>query len=199
MPDKRSIDPATIEMLEIAEAEGISTAFSRAAEMKPCPIGNKGACCKVCSMGPCRLTKEGQRGICGATKETVAARNLVRMIASGAAAHSDHGRDMALTLLATAEGDAPDYQIRDVPKLLEVAQLLGINTEGLETMEIAKQVAEAALAEFGRQKGEIVYLQRAPKKRQEIWHKLGIAPRGIDREIVTHCPGGRLGGLDALD
>jgi len=184
MPDKRSIDPATIEMLEIAEAEGISTAFSRAAEMKPCPIGNKGACCKVCSMGPCRLTKEGQRGICGATKETVAARNLVRMIASGAAAHSDHGRDMALTLLATAEGDAPDYQIRDVPKLLEVAQLLGINTEGLETMEIAKQVAEAALAEFGRQKGEIVYLQRAPKKRQEIWHKLGIAPRGIDREIV---------------
>ena len=184
MPDKRSIDPAVNEMLEIADAEGISTAFSRAENLKPCPIGNKGACCKVCSMGPCRLTKEGQRGICGATRETVAARNLVRMIAAGAAAHSDHGRDMALTLLATAEGDAPDYEIRDVPKLLEVAQLLGINTEGLETMEIAKEVAEVALAEFGRQKGEILYLQRAPKKRQEIWHKLGIAPRGIDREIV---------------
>ncbi|HUT16484.1 MAG TPA: anaerobic carbon-monoxide dehydrogenase catalytic subunit [Anaerolineae bacterium] len=184
MPEKRSIDPAVSEMLEIADAEGTSTAFSRAEKMKPCPIGNKGACCRNCSMGPCRLTKEGQVGVCGATIETVAARNLVRMVASGASAHSDHGRDMALTLLAAAEGEAPDYQIRDEQKLLEVAQLLGVKTEGRETIQIAKEVAEKALLEFGRQKGEIVYLQRAPKKRQEIWHKCGIAPRGIDREIV---------------
>jgi len=184
MANERSIDPAVVEVLEIAEAEGISTAFSRAAKMKPCPIGHKGACCKNCSMGPCRLTKEGQRGICGATIETVAARNLVRMIAAGASAHSDHGRDMALTLLAAAEGEAPDYQIRDEKKLLEVAKLLGVKTGDRETMEIAKDVAEAALSQFGQQQGEIIYLHRAPKKRQEIWHKLGIAPRGIDREIV---------------
>jgi len=184
MTNEKTIDPAVAEVMEIAEAEGISTAFSRAAKMKPCPIGHKGACCKNCSMGPCRLTKEGQRGICGATIETVAARNLVRMIAGGASAHSDHGRDMALTLLAAAEGEAPDYQIRDVNKLLEVAQLLGVKAEGRETMEIAKDVAEAALVEFGRQQGEIVYLRRAPQKRQEIWHKMGIAPRGIDREVV---------------
>jgi len=184
MANEKTIDPAVAEMLEIAEAEGISTAFSRAAKMKPCPIGHKGACCKNCSMGPCRLTKEGQRGICGATIETVAARNLIRMIAGGASAHSDHGRDMALTLLAAAEGEAPDYQIRDVQKLLEVAQLLGVKTESRETMEIAKEVAEAALGEFGRQQGEILYLRRAPNKRQEIWRKAGIIPRGIDREVV---------------
>lgn len=184
MAKERSIDPAACEILEITEAEGISTAFSRAEAMKPCPIGHKGACCKNCSMGPCRLTKEGQRGICGATIETVAARNLVRMIAAGASAHSDHGRDMALTLLAAAEGEAPDYEIRDVNKLLEVAQLLGVKTEGRETMEIAKDVAEAALAQFGQQQGEIIYLQRAPEKRQEVWRKVGIAPRGIDREVV---------------
>jgi carbon-monoxide dehydrogenase catalytic subunit len=135
-------------------------------------------------MGPCRLVKEGQTGICGATIETVAARKLARMIAAGAAAHSDHGRDMALTLLAAAEGEAPDYEIRDGNKLLEVAELLGVATKGRETMEIAKEVAERALAEFGQQKGELIYLQRAPKKRQEIWRKLGIAPRGIDREVV---------------
>jgi len=184
MANEKTIDPAVTEMLEITEAEGISTAFSRAAEMKPCPIGHKGACCRNCSMGPCRLVKPGQRGICGATTETVAARNLVRMIAGGASAHSDHGRDMALTLLAAAKGEAPDYQIRDVQKLLEVAQLLGVKTEGRETMEIATEAAEAALTEFGRQQGEIIYLQRAPRKRQEIWHKAGIAPRGIDREVV---------------
>jgi carbon-monoxide dehydrogenase catalytic subunit len=171
-------------MLKVCEDEGITTAFDRADQMKPCPIGNKGACCKHCAMGPCRLTKEGQVGICGATIDTVAARNFARMVASGSAAHSDHGRDMALTLLAAATGEAPDYQIRDSHKLLSVAPFLGVATEGRPMLDIAKEVAEKALVEFGRQTGEIVYLHRAPKKRQEIWHKLGIAPRGIDREVV---------------
>ncbi len=184
MANEKTIDPAVAEMLEIAEAKGISTAFSRAAKMKPCPIGHKGACCKNCSMGPCRLTKEGQRGICGATRETVAARNFARMIAGGASAHSDHGRDMALTLLAAAEGAAPDYKIRDQEKLKEVAELLDVPTKGRDTMEIAKDVAEVALAQVGNQKGEILYLKRAPKRRQEVWRKAGVAPRGIDREVV---------------
>ncbi len=184
MIDRKSIDPAVCEMLKVCEDEGITTAFDRADQMKPCPIGNKGACCKHCAMGPCRLTKEGQVGICGATIDTVAARNFARMVASGSAAHSDHGRDMALTLLAAATGEAPDYQIRDSHKLLSVAPFLGVATEGRPMLDIAKEVAEKALVEFGRQTGEIVYLHRAPKKRQEIWHKLGIAPRGIDREVV---------------
>ncbi len=184
MTNNKTIDPTIKAMLEISEAEGISTAFSRAAAMKPCPIGHKGACCGNCSMGPCRLVKEGQTGICGATIETVAARNFARMIAAGASAHSDHGRDMALTLLAAAEGEAPDYTVRDVNKLLEVAELLDVPTKDRETMEIAKDVAESALAQFGQQKGEILYLKRAPKKRQEVWRRAGIAPRGIDREVV---------------
>jgi carbon-monoxide dehydrogenase catalytic subunit len=184
MIDKKSIDPAVCEMLEVCADEGITTAFDRAEQMKPCPIGNKGACCKHCAMGPCRLTKEGQVGICGATIDTVAARNFARMVASGSSAHSDHGRDMALTLLAAATGEAPDYQIRDPHKLLGIAPFLGVATEGRPILDVAKEVAEKALAEFGRQTGEIVYLRRAPKKRQEIWHNLGIAPRGIDREVV---------------
>ena len=184
MTNNKTIDPTVKTMLEFAEAEGISTAFSRAAAMKQCPIGSKGACCGNCSMGPCRLVGKHDRGICGATRETVAARNFVRMIAGGASAHSDHGRDMALTLLAAAEGEAPDYTIRDVNKLLEVAELLDVPTKDRETMEIAKEVAEAALAQIGNQRGEILYLKRAPKKRQEVWRRAGIAPRGIDREVV---------------
>jgi carbon-monoxide dehydrogenase catalytic subunit len=135
-------------------------------------------------MGPCRLVGKHERGICGATRETVAARNLARMIAAGASAHSDHGRDMALTLLAAAEGEAPDYEIRDVNKLLEVAELLGVSTGDRATDEIARDVALKALDQFGQQRGEILYLKRAPKKRQEVWHRAGIAPRGIDREVV---------------
>ena len=184
MAQARSIDPAVCEILELAETQGIKTSFSRADEMKPCPIGSDGRCCKNCAMGPCRLVKPGQVGICGATLETVAARNLARAIATGAAAHSDHGRDVALTLLAAATGEAPDYQIRDVDKLLRVARYLNVETKGREINDIAKEVAEVALAEFGRQNGELTYVSRAPQKRQEIWHKLKIAPRGIDREVV---------------
>ncbi len=105
---KRSVDPTAIEILEWPVCQEVSTAFSRAEAMKPCPIGADGRCCKNCAMGPCRLTKEGQVGICGATLEVVAARNLARAIAAGSASHSDHGRGVAMTLLAAAEGHAPD-------------------------------------------------------------------------------------------
>lgn len=181
---KKTIDPAAEAMLEKATEVDVSTAFRRVDEMKPCPIGSKGLCCKNCAMGPCRLTKEGQVGICGATVETVAARNLARAIAAGAAAHSDHGRDLAFVLHGAATGEAPGYEIRDEFKLREVARDLEVEIEGRSKEEIAIDVAEKALAEFGRQSGELYNVARAPKKRQEIWRDAGIAPRGVDREIV---------------
>jgi carbon-monoxide dehydrogenase catalytic subunit len=177
-------DPAVEQMLEITREKGIETAFDRAEKIKPCPIGAEGACCKICAMGPCRLVGKAKTGICGATLDTVVARNLGRQIAAGAAAHSDHGRDMALALLAVAEGEAPDYRVRDVGKLIEVATFMGIPVEGRETNDIALDVAENALSQFGQQRGELGYLRRATKKRQEIWRELGIAPRGIDREVI---------------
>lgn len=104
--EERTADPAAQEMLIRADELGISTAFSRAEDMPPCNIGGAGMCCKMCGMGPCRLTKEGQTGVCGATIDTIQARNLLRAIAAGSAAHSDHGRDMSFTLKAVAEGTA---------------------------------------------------------------------------------------------
>ncbi len=183
----KTIDPAAAEMLEIADVEEISTAFSRAGEMKPCPIGQDGACCRVCYMGPCRLVGKNpdvMTGVCGATLPTIVARNLSRAVAAGSAAHSDHGRDLAMALMAAAKGEAPDYQMKDVPKLKAVAELMGIPVDGRSTSEIALDVANRALSNFGQQTGEIIYASRAPKKRQELWRRLGVVPRGIDREIV---------------
>jgi len=60
----------------------------------------------------------------------IAARNLVRMIAAGAAAHSDHGRDVALTLLEAARNPDSGYQIRDPHKLRTIAEEYGVETEG---------------------------------------------------------------------
>lgn len=183
-PQEASRDQAAITLLEFAAEKGMETAFSRADDMAACPIGSTGVCCRICSMGPCRLVKEGQTGVCGATLSTVVARNFARMVAAGSAAHSDHGRDLAHTLLAAAEGEAPDYGIRDPAKLREVAGYLDIEVDGQSTEELAAEVARVALNEFGKPFGEILYLKRAPEKRQQIWHDLGIAPRNVDREVV---------------
>jgi carbon-monoxide dehydrogenase catalytic subunit len=185
--EERSRDPAAREMLARAGELGIQTAFDRADLMSACPIGvgsSAGACCKNCFMGPCRITKEGQVGVCGATIETIAARNLARSIAAGSAAHSDHGRDLAFTLLATADGKAQGYEIRDVEKLHAVARKYGVKTDGRSKEDIARDVATLGLSMFGQQEGELLYIKHAPRKQQERWRRYGIVPRGIDREVV---------------
>src|SRR5512141_1455375 len=128
--EERSADPAAQQMLIRADELGISTAFSRADEMVPCNIGGAGMCCKICGMGPCRLTKDGQTGVCGATIDTIQARNFIRSVAAGSAAHSDHGRDMAFILKAVANGQAEGYHISDIAKLRTVAAHYGIAVEG---------------------------------------------------------------------
>lgn len=184
--DLKTVDPAAQVLLKVAEKKKILTSFERAEKLKPCPIGHEGACCKVCHMGPCRLVgkEEEAAGVCGATLPVVTARNFARMVAAGTAAHSDHARDLANTLLAVARGEAKDFQIKDVRKLNRVAGYLGINVEGKSVNKVAEDVALKFLDQFGQQRGELAYLSRAPKKRQEIWKKLGIAPRAIDRECV---------------
>jgi len=185
---RKSANEAAEKIIEWGESQKIETCFERAEKMKPCPIGETGACCKMCHMGPCRLVgknaEEEVVGVCGASLGTVVARNLARMIAGGTAAHSDHARDMAFTLLAVAEGEAKDFQITDVRKLYRVAGYLNIEFEGRPVIDVAKDVATTLIEDFGRQKGEINYLSRAPKKTQERWKKWGVAPRGIDREVV---------------
>ncbi len=193
--EKKSIDPATIKMLKKAQADGCETIFDRADTMKPCPIGAEGSCCKICAMGPCRVPapkKKGETGaekakrtgLCGATAETISARNFARMVAGGASAHSDHARGVAQVFLAAAKGEVPGFQIKDEQKLYQVAMDFGVEIGDRPVQDIAIDVGHKALAEFGRQEGETIFVKRAPLKRQEIWRKLGVTPRGIDREIV---------------
>ncbi|OGN90214.1 MAG: carbon-monoxide dehydrogenase catalytic subunit [Chloroflexi bacterium RBG_13_46_14] len=193
--DAKSIDKGTLELLEKAAADGVNTAFDRADAMKPCPIGAVGSCCKNCGMGPCRVPlakgkeetpeeKQKRRGICGATAETIAARNFIRMVAGGVAAHSDHGRGVAELFIAVAKGKAPGYEIKDEQKLLQVALDWGVEIGERTNNEIAEDIGRIALEEFGKQEGELITTSKAPLKRQEIWRKQGVMPRGIDREVV---------------
>jgi carbon-monoxide dehydrogenase catalytic subunit len=186
---QRSSDPASQYMLRIAERKGYETAWDRFEAQKPhCGYGELGICCRHCTMGPCRIDPFGesgpQKGVCGATADTIVARGLLRMIAAGAAAHSDHGRDIAHTLLLTAEGKAKSYEIKDEAKLKALAAEYGIPTEERTKEEVALDLARAVYAEFGNQEGPIRFTRRAPEKRVELWQQLGVDPRGVDREIV---------------
>jgi carbon-monoxide dehydrogenase catalytic subunit len=122
-------------------------------------------------------------GLCGATPATVAARNFARMVAGGASAHMDHALETTMAFLAAARGES-DYKIKDEKKLRALAEIFEIKTEGRSTKDIAIEVGEKALAEFGRQEGGLYCIKRAPEKRQELWKKLGVTPRGIQREVV---------------
>jgi carbon-monoxide dehydrogenase catalytic subunit len=186
---KRSFDPATQFMLGVAEKQGHETAWERfEAQLPQCGYGELGVCCRNCNMGPCRIDPFDEtgpkKGVCGATADIIVARNLLRMIAAGAAAHSDHGRDIAHTLLLTAEGKGGGYEIKDEAKLKALASEYGIKTDKRRKEEIASDLARAVYAEFGNQEGPIRFTRRAPAKRVELWQKLGVDPRGVDREIV---------------
>ncbi len=182
--EEQSTDPAAQQMLERAEKMGIGTAFSRADAMIPCNIGGAGMCCKQCGMGPCRLVKDGQTGVCGATIDTIQARNFIRAVAAGTASHSDHGRDMAFTLKAVATGEADGYIIRDVAKLRTCAARYGIAIDKRSPMEIANELADFYIKQFGQQTGTLAPIIRAPAMRQKLWKERGVTPRGVDREVV---------------
>lgn len=185
---ERSYDPASQKMIKKAQEEDVKIVWDRYDAMQPkCGFGELGICCRICSMGPCRIDPFGegpQEGVCGADRHTIAARNLARMIAAGAAAHSDHGRDVAHTLILAAKGEAHDYHIKNPDKLKKLASVYNIETAGKGIEKIAVEAGEKCLSEFGQQDGELKFISLAPKKRQEIWRRLGIVPRGIDREIV---------------
>jgi anaerobic carbon-monoxide dehydrogenase catalytic subunit len=178
---------ATIQMLEKAKRDGVETAFDRAVSMKACPIGADSACCKHCSMGPCRLNAKdpyGKVGVCGATIDTIMARNFARMVASGCAAHTDHGMSMLDLFREVVNGNIHDYKIKDTVKLEEVARSIGIETEGREMMDIAKDLYKELERTYTQVEGEIPFAQRVPAKTLENWRKLGIVPRGSMREIM---------------
>jgi carbon-monoxide dehydrogenase catalytic subunit len=178
---------STIQMLEKARKDGVETAFDRAANMKACPIGADSACCKHCSMGPCRLNSKepyAKTGVCGATIDTIEARNFARMVASGASAHTDHGMSMLDVFREVVNGNIEEYSIKDPIKLEEVAQSIGIETEGREISDIATDLYEELERTYTQVEGEIPFAQRVPPKTLETWRKHDVVPRGAMREIM---------------
>jgi len=185
----RTVDPAAQEMLRSASARGVATAWDRHDRLQPlCGFGDLGLCCNVCYMGPCRIDPFGdgaQLGVCGADAHLIVARNVARAVAAGAAAHTDHSREVVQVLMHAAEsGFAPGYSIANEDRLRTVAAEWKVEADGRPLREVALEVAHAMAAQFGAQEGPLVPALRAPEVQRARWTKLGVMPRGIDREVV---------------
>ncbi len=184
-PKELSIDKAAQQIIQKMADDGQETAWDRLEKQKPqCGFGKTGVCCRICTMGPCRISKKAKYGVCGADVDTIVARNFLRAVAAGVAAHSDHGRTVAEVFLAAAREEAPDYKIKDLVKLNTLAKELGVETQGRTPNEIAIDIGEIALNEFGKSTGTQLMALRAPKTRQDIWNKYGVTPRAVDREVT---------------
>jgi carbon-monoxide dehydrogenase catalytic subunit len=186
---EKSKDSASKAMLKVAERQDLSTIWDRFAAQTPqCGFGELGTCCRNCLQGPCRIDPFGEGatlGACGASADTIVARNLIRAIAAGTAAHSGHAKHLAHTLLKSAEGRAPNYPVKDEAKLRVVAQRLGLATEGKSTSEIARQVAVTALADFSEKEAPVAWAAtNVTQGRVETFLKYGVVPTGIDAAIA---------------
>jgi len=185
---KMSINADTQAMLEVARKNGIETVWDRLEKQQPqCGYCNLGTSCRICTMGPCRVDPFGdgpQKGVCGADADIIVARNLARMIAAGASSHSDHGRDILETLHIVGEGKTDVYKITDAEKLHRLAAEYGISTDGKSDQEIAKDLAWEMMEDYGMRRDRLPMGKRAPQARQDLWNKVGVYPRGIDRENV---------------
>jgi len=174
-------------MLKKAQVDEVQTAWDRLKKQEPqCGYCELGVSCRICAMGPCRIDPFGegpQQGVCGADADIIVARNLARMVAAGSASHSDHGRDLVHVLHQIGLGKTSDYKITDAVKLVSVAKEYGITTDGKGEKELAKELAEAMMEDYGMKKDMVTFVARAPKQRVALWNKVNVVPRGIDREI----------------
>jgi carbon-monoxide dehydrogenase catalytic subunit len=190
---KKSADPAVLQLLAKCETcEGLpTTMWDRYDAMQPqCRFGELGVCCTLCLQGPCRINPTGReptRGICGAADYTIVSRNLLRRIASGCAAHSDHGRHIAHTLHAMLEGKTDAYSIKSEDKLMAVAKKVGVETEGRDPNQVAKEVLDLAFEDYGRHDENVplTWLRTTvTPERMEILDRCDVVPYNIDATIT---------------
>ena len=178
------MEAATNSLLENGKKVGADSWQQRVKNQTPhCGFGESGTCCRICSMGPCRITPKAPRGICGCDVHGIVGRNFLRFTAGGSATHSDHGREIMHTLYQAKEGG--NYQVKDPEKLLRIAKEWGVETEGKDIYDLAHEIAEIGLLEYGKPFGTQRFLKRAPEHTQKLWHDAGIEPRAIDREVAT--------------
>ena len=152
-----------------------------------CGFGLQGVCCRLCSNGPCRITPKAPRGICGATADTIVARNFLRAVAAGSGCYIHVVENTALNVKKTALAKG---EIKGEKALERLSQIFGL--KGKDKYETALKVADAVLADLYKPEYEKMELVKkmAYAPRYEKWEELGILPGGAKGEVfhgVVKC------------
>ncbi|WP_195988369.1 anaerobic carbon-monoxide dehydrogenase catalytic subunit [Clostridium sp. D53t1_180928_C8] len=182
---EKTPDPAVKEMVLHLDKLGCDTAFDRFDKQKPqCTFGLAGVCCKICNMGPCKITTKATRGVCGADADLIVSRNILRSLAAGVAQHGAHARELMLSLKAVAEGNL-NIPILGVDKLKATATQFGIEIKGREINEIALELSNVLLEDLSRAVHDEYKTIKAcaPPERQKVWKELDILPISAYHEV----------------
>lgn len=162
----------------------LETAHHRVAgQSTKCGFGLQGVCCRLCANGPCRVTPDAPRGICGATADTIVARNFLRMVAAGSGCYIHIVENTARQLRETGLHHG---KIRSEKALDHLCELFGIT--GGDKWERCAKVADMVLSDLYRPEYEpmdlVEKLGYAP--RVEKWKELGIMPGGAKGEVFNN-------------
>ena len=148
-----------------------------------CGFGLQGVCCRLCANGPCRVTPDAPRGICGASADTIVARNFLRAVAAGSGCYIHVVENTARQLKNT--GLHKD-KIRSEKALNHLAELFGVT--GTDKYDLCVKVADAVLADLYRPEYEgmelVEKLAYAPRVKK--WKELGIMPGGAKGEVFNN-------------
>lgn len=178
-------DPAVREMILRQNQLGFDTTFDRFDSQQPqCGFGMAGICCKICNMGPCKITSKSPKGVCGADADLIVARNLLRSAAAGAAQHGMHGREVILSLKWAAEGKL-DLPILGKQKIKDTAKAFGIKTERRSIKKIASELADVLLEDMSRTvPGDYKIIEAlGSEERKKVWKELDILPISAYHEV----------------
>ena len=178
-------DPAVREMILRQNQLGFDTTFDRFDSQQPqCGFGMAGICCKICNMGPCKITSKSPKGVCGADADLIVARNLLRSAAAGAAQHGMHGREVILSLKWAAEGKL-DLPILGQQKIKDTAKAFGIKTERRSIKKIASELADVLLEDMSRTvPGDYKIIEAlGSEERKKVWKELDILPISAYHEV----------------
>ncbi len=161
------------------------TSHHRVATQKTkCGFGLQGVCCRLCANGPCRITPDAPRGICGANADTIVARNFTRAVAAGSGCYIHIVENTARQLKNTGLSKG---KIRSEKALDHLADLFGI-TGATDKWDLAVKVADAVLSDLYRPEYEPMELveKLAYAPRVKRWKELGIMPGGAKGEVFNN-------------
>lgn len=148
-----------------------------------CGFGLQGVCCRLCANGPCRVTPDAPRGICGANADTIVARNFLRMVAAGSGCYIHIVENTARQLRDTGVHHG---KIRSEKALDHLCELFGVT--GGDKWERCAKVADMVLSDLYRPEYEQMELveKLAYGPRLARWKELGILPGGAKGEVFNN-------------